>query len=584
VTWRSVRRRLRRIVPRTFQGRLSIAFVAVIALTLLLVSALVINRLDDYFTRQQESDLGERHRTVIAFVQTIVLDTVGTGPALDADGAIDPTLLDRLGQPGFRELIADRTAQADVLIRFGVTATSGAFVPAPDATIFWPLEAPPARGQTRERMAVTDWFAGGPIGGRYSVEVTLANPYTYRATAIANLTGLLLAIALFALGLAVVVSATLARRMTTPIRQLTDASRALAEGDLTRRVPAAQLRKGSSELGELAVQFNTMADRLEQSVEIIRRDRDRSRDFLADVSHELRTPLAALRTFNQLLLESAGDDPDARAEFLESSAGQIERLDWLAQNLLELSKLDSGLVLLDLRPDDLRAAVESAVHQHDAVAARRGVRLDVAMPDGPIRIRHDPPRIGQVVANLVGNAIKFTPRGGLVRVTVEPTDDGARIDVTDTGVGIDANELPRIFDRFYRGSRANEARGSGSGLGLAIVRSIVDIHGGTVTVESGTDVGSRFTVRLPRDPRHVAGTPAAEQADVASAAEGSERITAGAGRRAVDPERPPAAASEHEGNFTVRPDASEPAVGRLAGTDHVTAAHRPDTAKGTSSR
>ena len=223
-----------------------------------------------------------------------------------------------------------------------------------------------------------------------------------------------------------------------------------------------------------------MADRLEESVEISRRDRDRSRDFLADVSHELRTPLAALRTFNQLLMETAGDDPEARAEFLESSGGQIERLDWLAQNLLELSKLDSGLVLLDLRPDDLRAAVESAAHQHDAAAARRGVRVTVDLPDAPIRIRHDPPRIGQVVANLVGNAIKFTPRGGSVRVAVVPTDDGARIDVTDTGVGIDAAELPHIFERFYRGSRANEARGSGSGLGLAIVRSIVDMHGGTV--------------------------------------------------------------------------------------------------------
>ena len=106
-----------------------------------------------------------------------------------------------------------------------------------------------------------------------------------------------------------------------------------------------------------------MADRLEESVEIIRRDRDRSRDFLADVSHELRTPIAALRTFNELLTERAGDDPTARAEFLDISRGQLERLDWLAQNLLELSKLDSGLVLLDLRPDDLRAAVESAVEQ-----------------------------------------------------------------------------------------------------------------------------------------------------------------------------------------------------------------------------
>ena len=198
---------------------------------------------------------------------------------------------------------------------------------------------------------------------QYTLRVTLSDPYTFRAAAIANVTGLLAAIGLFALGLSVVVAAALARRFTTPLRPLTDASRALAEGDLGQRVPTSPLRAGSSEIGELAVQFNTMADRLQESVEIIRHDRDRSRDFLADVSHELRTPLAALRTFNQLLIESAGDDPDARAEFLESSAGQIDRLDWLAQNLLELSKLDSGLVLLDLRPDDLRAAVESAAQQ-----------------------------------------------------------------------------------------------------------------------------------------------------------------------------------------------------------------------------
>ena len=118
-------------------------------------------------------------------------------------------------------------------------------------------------------------------------------------------------------------------------------------------------------------------------------------------------------------------------------------------------------------------------------------------------------------------------------MSVEPTDDGARIDVTDTGVGIDASELPHIFERFYRGSRANEARGAGSGLGLAIVRSIVDMHGGSVTVESGPGTGSRFTVHLPRDPRSVAGSPAAERAAVATAAEGSERIAAAAASGSV---------------------------------------------------
>ena len=518
-------------MPRTFQGRLTIAFAAIIALTLLLVTLLVLNRLDDYFTQQQKAELELRAQTVATFVRVDAATTVGSGnPVVHADGVLDPLVVDSLSEPETQRFIADRLGQADVILDFGVTVTDGEqemFLPAVDGHFAMPLMAPPQAGQSREDVdAPPGYFAGGVVSQQYTLRVTLANPYTYRAAAIANVTGLLAAIGLFALGLSVVVSAALARRFTTPLRQLTDASRAIADGDLSQRVPTSPVRTGSSEIGELAVQFNTMTDRLQESVEIIRRDSERSRDFLADVSHELRTPLAALRTFNQLLMESAGDDPEARAEFLESSAGQIERLDWLAQNLLELSKLDSGLVLLDLRPDDLRAAVESAAHQLDAVAARRGVALVVDLPSTPVRIRHDPPRIGQVVANLVGNAVKFTPRGGTVRATVAPSLDGARIDVTDTGVGIDPAELPRIFDRFYRGSRSNEARGSGSGLGLAIVRSIVEMHGGTVEVESGAGMGSRFTVWLPSDPRTIAGTPAERRSAVSTAAEGEVRRAA----------------------------------------------------------
>jgi signal transduction histidine kinase len=458
-----------------------------------------------------------------------VADTYANGkPVVGVDGHVDPDVLDALADNSQQRFIADVLGQADVQIAFGHLVPDGEtrkFVPAVDEPILVRLQAPPAPGQTQEKSVgyVQAFGAGATVFTPYAVQVSLSNPYTFRATALANVTGLLAAIALFALGLSVVVSALMARRFTTPLRRLTEASRGLAEGDLTQRVPPTEVRAGSSELAELAVQFNAMADRLQESVEIIRRDRDRSRDFLADVSHELRTPLAALRTFNELLTEGAADDPDARSEFLESSGQQIERLDWLAQNLLELSKLDSGLVLLDLRPDDLRAAVESAVEQNRAAAERRGVIVSLHLPDAPIRIRHDPPRVGQVVANLVANAIKFTGRGGSVSVDVAATPEGAWIEVTDTGVGIDPAELPHIFERFYRGSRANEARGSGSGLGLAIVRSIVDMHGGTVEVESRVGQGTRFVVTLPRDPRLVEGTPAAEQAAVASAAEARAR-------------------------------------------------------------
>ena len=182
------------------------------------------------------------------------------------------------------------------------------------------------------------------------------------------MTGLLIVVGIVAFLISVAVAAFLARRFTTPLRRLTTAASDLERGELGSRVPTRLAVTGAIEISELSRQFNAMADRLEESVAIIRRDRDRSRDFLADVSHELRTPITALRMFNELLSEAAGDDPVTRAEFLESSRQQLERLDWLAQNLLELSKLDSGLVLLDLRPDDLRAAVESAVEQADASA------------------------------------------------------------------------------------------------------------------------------------------------------------------------------------------------------------------------
>ena len=537
---------------------------AVVALTLLLVTVLVINRLDDYFTSQQGADLDQRAETVAKYVQSRAYEAVGpVDPVVRADGTVDPRVLDTILDPDQQRIIADELAQADVSLTFGWSVPQGegtSFRAAKGAPLTFPFAANPLPGQTQERSVSVDqkFTNSTSVFAPYVVEVQLANPYTFRATALANVTGLLAAITLFALGLSVLVSAVMARRFTTPLRRLTEASRGLAEGDLTRRVPPDEVRAGSSELAELAVQFNAMADRLQESVEIIRRDRDRSRDFLADVSHELRTPLAALRTFNELLTEGAADDPDARAEFLESSGQQIERLDWLAQNLLELSKLDSGLVLLDLRPDDLRAAVESAVEQSTSAAERRGVRLSLHLPDAPIRIRHDPPRVGQIVANLVANAIKFTPRGGSVAVDVAGTADGARIEVTDTGVGIDPVEMPHIFERFYRGSRANEARGSGSGLGLAIVRSIVDMHGGTIEVESRVGAGTRFIVDLPRDPRLVEGTPAAD-----------------AGRGGIRGRRSSAPDGKRAGNFTVRPPAGQPGTGTLRRTTPTSVAHRP---------
>ncbi len=492
----------RRLTPRTFQGRLTLAFVAILALTLILVTVGVVNRLGDYFDQQQREDLTARSLGVAQYVALVAEGASGVSPVLSLDNVVDQRVVLALTRSTQQRFLADRLGKADVEIRIG-TIIDNVFRPASSGVFTALLESGAPVGQTREPItsdAIFYTVSGGFVP--YVVEVTLSNPFTFRATTLATTTGLLAVIGLLALAVSISAGAAMARRITIPLRRLTEASRGLAEGDLARRVPDDPAQWGSRGVVELALQFNTMADQVQESVEIIRRDRDRGRDFLADVSHELRTPIAAMRTFNELLRERAGEDPTARAEFLEASAVQLERLDWLAQNLLELSKLDSGLVLLDLRPDDIRATVEQAVEQADAAARRRGLDLVVHLPAHPLRIRHDPVRVGQVVANLVGNAIKFTPRGGHVTVNVDATEFGVQIVISDTGVGIDAAELPRVFERFYRGTRANEARGSGSGLGLAIVQSIVEMHGGTVGVVSRLNAGTTFTVTLPRDPRN----------------------------------------------------------------------------------
>ena len=514
-------------VPRSFQTRLTIAFLAVVALTLLLVAAVVINRLDDYFRQQEEESLQVRAAATAAILDRFIEDEVGgqgvVVPLPDGTSALNPKVQRLLVDEQLLALAAGNVAQANIRLEFGPAHpdTDGMLVVNPDPGLAFvaTLDAEPSRGQARD-PAIAPYAATlsrSNDKGDWGLAVTLSNPYTSRASTLAAITGLMVIMASVAFLVAVLVAAFLAHRFTTPLTRLTEASRRLAEGDLSSRVPTDEVSSSTLELRELSQQFNTMADRLEQSVAIIRRDRDYSRDFLADVSHELRTPIAAMRTFIELLQGPAGRDPAARLEFLDSSAVQLDRLDWLAQNLLELSKLDSGLILLDLRPDDVRAAIESAVEQQLSAAERRGISLTSSLPDRPLRIRHDPPRVGQIVSNLVGNAVKFTDRGGVVRVTARALPDGgARIEVADTGVGIAPAELPLIFDRFYRGSGANEARGTGSGLGLAIVKSIVDMHHGTIEVESRVGVGSRFTVTLPRDPREVSEVGATAGATAAA--------------------------------------------------------------------
>ncbi len=498
-----------------YRTRLLLAILFVVAVALLLVLLALPRLLEGYFLDQERRTLAARASTMAQLVAA-ELAQVASGGVVDApilvplqypvdepaDLAPGESMTRALGdgEGGFVRDLARDIALADVTITLAPEPGSEAVyhldVPMPDS------DAEP--GQDREDISVTAtrevrdpwWSASEEAAPVRELNVTLSDPFTFRQQTSRTITEVLLTAAFIALVVALITALLLAQWLTRPIRRLTRTSRLLAEGHLDARVemPA----NAAPEVQELAGAFNEMAERLEESVTIIREDRDRGREFLADVSHELRTPIAALRTFNELLLDGAAEDPSTRDEFLRQSRQQVERLDWLATNLLELSRLDSGLVALDTRVADVRSVAQDAVEHAEPMARRKGVGLSLQMPDVAVVVEHDPPRVGQVLANLIGNGIKFTPAGGHVEVSVAATPDGARLEVRDDGVGIDPGEIEHVFDRFYRGTRTPSERAGGSGLGLAIVRSIVDMHAGRVSISSIPDQGTTVVVDLPR--------------------------------------------------------------------------------------
>jgi signal transduction histidine kinase len=491
-----------RALATSYRTRLFLAIIFVVAVALGLVLLSLPRLLEGFFLDQERANL----RTRADAVATLLADELGVVSA----GGARPILLPN--EPGISTTLALGNTErgkvrelTDEIARADVTVT---LAPESGGQPAWSLEVPypegaGGEGQNREASlsatavaTVRDLWYSTTVAPHREVTVTLRNPYTSREQTTRTITEVLVNAALVALVVALITALLLAQWLARPLRRLTQTSRLLAEGHLEARVKVPT--NSPPEVQELAGAFNEMAERLEASVAFISEDRDRSREFLADVSHELRTPIAALRTFNELLLEGAAEDPATREEFLRGSRQQVERLDWLAANLLELSKLDSGLVALQLREADLRTVVEDAIDHAGPMADRKGVHLRAILPAEPVIQAHDPPRLGQVLGNLIGNAIKFTPAGGHVDVSVEATEDGARFIVRDDGVGIDPAEIEHVFDRFYRGTRRPEERAGGSGLGLAIARSIVDMHEGRVAISSTPDVGTEVLVTLPR--------------------------------------------------------------------------------------
>jgi two-component system phosphate regulon sensor histidine kinase PhoR len=223
------------------------------------------------------------------------------------------------------------------------------------------------------------------------------------------------------------------------------------------------------------------------------------RDFVANASHELRTPVAAVRALAETLLTALPDDPEAGRQFAERIAREAERLDVLARDLLDLSRVERGT--LDVEPVDLVGLAKEVVGGYEDLATERRVRLRSELQQ--VSMRGDRAQLGLLLSNLLDNALRHTPAKGTVCVRLDAAESRALLQVADTGEGIPARELPRVFERFYRVDKARARQTGGTGLGLAIVRHVAEAHGGTVRVDSELGRGSTFTVALP-----VAGPPA----------------------------------------------------------------------------
>lgn len=275
----------------------------------------------------------------------------------------------------------------------------------------------------------------------------------------------------------------LARGMTQPLRDMAEAAGSMARGDYRQRVDVLS----RDEVGQLAQAFNRMSGEME-GVERLRHD------LVANVSHELKTPISALRARLENLLDGV-EKPSP--EVLAVMLNQSERLSRLVDQLLDLSQLESGAVPLSREPVRLAPLVRRVAGDVSASRPDRAVEVRSEVPGDLPLVDADPERLHQVLFNLLDNAYRFTPAGGVVTVRAAREDGALRVSVEDTGPGIPAEHLPLVFERFYRADPSRSREDGGTGIGLAIVRSVVEAHGGRISVESAVGKGATFSFVLP---------------------------------------------------------------------------------------
>jgi signal transduction histidine kinase len=293
----------------------------------------------------------------------------------------------------------------------------------------------------------------------------------------------ILAVATASASAAIAAALVLARSISNSVERVRAASGELARGDLAARAP----ENGPAELAELAASFNQMASKLEELFDV-------RRQLVAWASHDLRTPLASM----QAMLEALEDGLAEPEQYLPVLREQVRTLAALVDDLFELARIDAGALTLELREARLDRLVRACVRGMEAEAKARHVRLEARVGDDVGPVRCAPDKVERVLLNLLTNALRHTPSDGSVAVFVEPDGGAVQVTVEDTGEGIPAESLRRVFDRFWRADEARTpGRGGGSGLGLAIARGLVEAQGGRIWAEHRPGGGARVCFTLP---------------------------------------------------------------------------------------
>ena len=333
-------------------------------------------------------------------------------------------------------------------------------------------------------------FATVPTESGSSVTVVIHSPSRGFLGRVSATTGFLqsvwwqfLLVGVVAATVSLAVARLFARGMTQPLRDMASAARMMETGDYSVRVQT----RSRDEVGKLATAFNRMSGEL-GNLEKSRRD------LVANVSHELKTPITAIRAHLENLLDGV-EQPDPAT--IEVMLAQVERLGRLVDQLLDLSRLESGEIPLRIEELPLQPLVDDLISEIDVALSGRGVRVDNHVPADLPALSVDRERVHQVLFNLVDNAVRFTPEGGHVTVSARRRNGSVEVAVSDTGAGIPPEHLPRLFERFYRADPARARGDGGTGIGLAIARSVVEAHGGQIRAESEPGRGSVFTFDLP---------------------------------------------------------------------------------------